>query len=215
MAHGARGDGAPCGRSIGFPSGPPFEPYLRGTPCPTLLREPLFHFASLAVWVLSSGDLRPTPDRDHHACDRRQARDAADRCGQGERSHCLRRAVRRSNSLAARCRAVRAAVVREHPEPTVDGGSQERLGRIQPDLIHIANEPWAFTTVRALRTGRPVVVHGGESLYQEAPLKYRLRRWNTSSRRQVAGYVNWGTTGMRAAEDAGLPRTRPGWGLPG
>lgn len=95
-------------------------------------------------------------------------------------------------------------------------GLRSALDGIQPDLIHIANEPWAFTTVRALRTGRPVVVHGGESLYQEAPLKYRLRRWNTSSRlRQVAGYVNWGTTGMRAAEDAGLPRDVPRAVLPG
>ncbi|MEI2716272.1 MAG: glycosyltransferase family 4 protein [Candidatus Nanopelagicales bacterium] len=90
------------------------------------------------------------------------------------------------------------------------------LDGIQPDLIHIANEPWAFTTLRALRTGLPVVVHGGESLYREAPLRYRLRRGNTSRRlRQLAGYVNWGTTGLRAAEDAGLPGDVPKAVIPG
>ena len=95
-------------------------------------------------------------------------------------------------------------------------GLRTVLDGIQPDLIHIANEPWALTTVRALRTGRAVVVHGGESLYREAPLRYRLRRWNTSRRlRQLAGYVNWGTTGMRAAEDAGLPGDVPRAVIPG
>lgn len=78
------------------------------------------------------------------------------------------------------------------------------------DLVHVHNEPWAVTTHRMVMTERPVVVHSGENLYRSAPRIYRARRFNTTGvLKRVEGYVNWGVTGLREAERAGLPPGTP------
>lgn len=89
-------------------------------------------------------------------------------------------------------------------------GLRAATENFQPDLIHVHNEPWALTSQRMLSTGRPVVLHGAESIFTEAPVRYRLRRaWTGSALSRAAGYVNWGRTGLRAAERAGLPPSTP------
>lgn len=78
------------------------------------------------------------------------------------------------------------------------------------DLIHVHNEPWAVTTQRMVMTGKPVVVHCVENLYREAPTLYRLRRMSMGYvLRRIAGYLNWGETGLAAARMAGLPSATP------
>ena len=80
----------------------------------------------------------------------------------------------------------------------------------EPDLIHVHNEPWAITTQSLVRGGRPVVIHGAENVLLSAPPAYRIRRVGmTSALRNAAGYVNWGATGLRAAETVGLPKSTP------
>lgn len=89
-------------------------------------------------------------------------------------------------------------------------GLREAVGHFDADLIHVHNEPWAVTTQRMVMTGKPVVVHSVENLYREAPTLYRLRRVNTGYvLRRIAGYLNWGETGLAAARLAGLPSATP------
>lgn len=89
-------------------------------------------------------------------------------------------------------------------------GVTRAIEELDPDLIHVHNEPWAFTTQRLMRTGRPVVIHGAESVLNEAPMVYRVRRFGLrNTLKSAAGYVNWGVTGLRAAERAGLPPSTP------
>lgn len=89
-------------------------------------------------------------------------------------------------------------------------GLRSAIADFGPELIHVHNEPWAVTSQRLLRGNRPVVIHGAESILAEAPLRYRLRRIGTRTALQrAAGYVNWGVTGLRAAEGAGLPASTP------
>ena len=85
----------------------------------------------------------------------------------------------------------------------------------EPQLIHIHNEPWAVTCQRLLRSNLPVVIHGAESVLGDAPLPQRIRRVGTrGALRRAAGYLNWGQTGLRAAEEAGLPAETPRAAIP-
>lgn len=105
------------------------------------------------------------------------------------------------------------------------GGSQTRqrmrglqglLHDFSPDLVHLQTEPWAVTSHRVVARGWPTVVHGVENLYRAAPLRFRLRRVNTRYvLHRVAGYLNWGTTGLQAAVAAGLPPETPRSVIPG
>jgi glycosyltransferase involved in cell wall biosynthesis len=89
-------------------------------------------------------------------------------------------------------------------------GLGQVIRSLGPDVVHVHYEPWAMTTLRAIATGVPVVIHAAESLLREAPLALRLRRTGTRhALRSCAGYINWGVTGLAAASEAGLPATTP------
>ena len=89
-------------------------------------------------------------------------------------------------------------------------GIEGLVADLRPDIVHVHNEPWAVTTQRAIRLGPPIVVHGVENLYRAAPVRYRVRRAGTRhALRSVAGYANWGSTGLWAAREAGLPASTP------
>ena len=77
-------------------------------------------------------------------------------------------------------------------------------------LVHLLGEPWSLSALRLVRGQTPVVVHGVENLCAEAPLAYRARRFGVRYvLGRVAGYVNWGESGLRAFAACGLPAATP------
>lgn len=87
---------------------------------------------------------------------------------------------------------------------------ERSLAEYRPDLVHAHYEPWAVTCQRLVRYRWPVVVHGGENRSLDAPWPYRVRRTGCRAvLRRSAGYVNWGSTGLRAFAAAGLPPDTP------
>ncbi len=93
---------------------------------------------------------------------------------------------------------------------TVWHGIRDRIHDFQPDLIHVVAEPWALIAQLAPSWRPPFVIHSAENIIRSAPLHYRIRRLGTARVLQRAsGAVSWGSTGLKALHDAGLPTSTP------
>lgn len=83
--------------------------------------------------------------------------------------------------------------------------------RVDPDLVHLTTEPWSITTLQALATRRPVVVHGAETIFRsgtrfERAIRAALCRLVLP---RLAGYVGWNRSTIRTALREGLPASTP------
>jgi glycosyltransferase involved in cell wall biosynthesis len=91
-------------------------------------------------------------------------------------------------------------------------GLHRLIDDLQPDLIHVLNEPWSVVALQAIRarTGH-VVTHGCENLWdQGSHLEAKIRRRVT--RRVLShssGFVSWNGAGVAWAKRRGLPPTSP------
>ena len=83
---------------------------------------------------------------------------------------------------------------------------------LQPDLVHVLNEPWAVVVFQAIHAqARHVVTHGAESLWdQGSPLEAMLRRHATRHNLcRTSGFVSWNSEGVAWARRWGLPPASP------
>ncbi len=90
------------------------------------------------------------------------------------------------------------------------------LGRLKPDLVHVAIEPWGLPVIQVLaqrrHRGAPrVVAHGAETLPEQGGT---LERWvRLQVLRQTLtwldGYVGWSALAVSAMRRAGLPVETP------
>jgi glycosyltransferase involved in cell wall biosynthesis len=83
---------------------------------------------------------------------------------------------------------------------------------LQPDLIHVLNEPWSVVVLQAIhaRCNR-VVTHGCENLWdQGGPLEAKIRRHVTRHNlSRSSGFVSWNSAGVAWAQRRGLPPGSP------
>jgi glycosyltransferase involved in cell wall biosynthesis len=83
---------------------------------------------------------------------------------------------------------------------------------VQPDLVHVLNEPWSVVVLQAIHArARHVVTHGCESLWnQGSPLEAMARRHATQCNlRRTSGFVSWNSEGVAWARRWGLPPASP------
>ncbi len=83
---------------------------------------------------------------------------------------------------------------------------------LQPDLVHVLNEPWAVVVLQAIHArARHVVTHGAESLWdQGSPLEAMVRRHTTRRNLcRTSGFVSWNSEGVAWARRWGLPPASP------
>jgi glycosyltransferase involved in cell wall biosynthesis len=83
---------------------------------------------------------------------------------------------------------------------------------LQPDLIHVLNEPWSLVVFQAIHARpRHVVTHGAESLWdQGSPLEAMVRRHATRHNLcRTSGFVSWNSEGVAWARRRGLPPASP------
>ncbi len=83
---------------------------------------------------------------------------------------------------------------------------------LQPDLVHVLNEPWSVVVLQAIHAGaRHVVTHGCENLWdQGSPLEANVRGLVTRhSLRRSSGFVSWNSEGVAWARRRGLPPASP------
>lgn len=91
-------------------------------------------------------------------------------------------------------------------------GLRRTVRELNPDVIHVAAEPWAVRVSQALRTGLPVVVHSADNMYthgRRPAVFIRLRRLRSILPR-LAGLVSWNSAGLALARRFGLPPSTPG-----
>lgn len=83
---------------------------------------------------------------------------------------------------------------------------------LQPDLIHVLNEPWSVVALQAIsaRTG-DVVTHGCENLWdQSSRLEAKIRRHVTKHvLSRSSGFVSWNSEGVAWAQRRGLSSSNP------
>ncbi len=86
-------------------------------------------------------------------------------------------------------------------------GLHRVIHSVQPDVVHVKTEPWSLLTGQALASGRPTVVHGAETLYEQAGAFERGVRRAVARRnlRRLSGFVGWSTAAVAAARCWGLP----------
>jgi glycosyltransferase involved in cell wall biosynthesis len=78
---------------------------------------------------------------------------------------------------------------------------------LQPDLVHVLNEPWSVAVLQAIRArAGHVVTHGCENLWdQGSPLEAMARRHATRRNlSQTSGFVSWNSEGVAWARRWGL-----------
>jgi len=79
---------------------------------------------------------------------------------------------------------------------------------LQPDLVHVLNEPWSVAVLQAIHArARHVVAHGCENLWdQGSPLEAMARRrFTRRNLSQTSGFVSWNCEGVAWARRRGLP----------
>jgi glycosyltransferase involved in cell wall biosynthesis len=83
---------------------------------------------------------------------------------------------------------------------------------LQPDLVHVLNEPWSVVVLQAIhaRSNR-VVSQGAENLWdQGSPLEAKIRRHVTRHNlSRSSGFVSWNSAGITWAKQRGLPPGSP------
>jgi glycosyltransferase involved in cell wall biosynthesis len=83
---------------------------------------------------------------------------------------------------------------------------------LQPDLVHVLNEPWSVAVLQAIRArARQVVTQGCENLWdQGGPLEAKVRRLVTRHNlSRSRGFVSWNSEGVAWARRRGLPPASP------
>ena len=83
---------------------------------------------------------------------------------------------------------------------------------LQPDLVHVLNEPWSLVVLQAVHArARHVVTHGAETLWdQGSPFEAMARRHATRHNlRRTSGFVSWNSEGVASARRRGLPPASP------
>lgn len=83
---------------------------------------------------------------------------------------------------------------------------------LEPDVVHVLNEPWALMVGQALgHSSARVVTHGCETLWdQGGRIEATARRLATRRNlRRTSGFVSWNRDGVRWAERRGLPEGSP------
>ncbi|MGA3354466.1 MAG: glycosyltransferase family 4 protein [Acidimicrobiales bacterium] len=84
--------------------------------------------------------------------------------------------------------------------------------KLQPDLVHVLNEPWSVVVLQASHArARHVVTHGAESLWdQGSPVEAMVRRHVTCHNlSRTRGFVSWNSEGVAWARRRGLPPASP------
>ncbi len=80
-----------------------------------------------------------------------------------------------------------------------------------PDVIHVALEPWSLIVAQALRAGRPAVAHAADNIWtfgDRAQKSLRLNRAR-SHLEKLAGMASWNQAGLRLSREFGLSPTAP------
>lgn len=91
-------------------------------------------------------------------------------------------------------------------------GLSRLINELQPDLVHVLNEPWSVVVHQAVHAkARHVVTHGCENLWdQGGRLEASARRHATRRNlRRTNGFVSWNSAGVAWARRSGLPQTSP------
>lgn len=90
-------------------------------------------------------------------------------------------------------------------------GLKQLLLEFRPDIVHIAQEPWALFYLQVPLGSYKVVGHGADNLWIHGnPLEnwIRLRRAQRILPR-LAGFASWNADGIRLAREHGLPSHVP------
>lgn len=85
------------------------------------------------------------------------------------------------------------------------------IATLNPQVIHVLSEPWGLLVAQTLRSGRKVVPHGAETLWEQGQRGERLMRAGTIRRnlKRVAGFASWNKRGVDLARTWGLPPLAP------
>lgn len=88
---------------------------------------------------------------------------------------------------------------------------QSTVSSLRPDLIHIANEPWALVVLQVLRYGIPTTIHGADNQFKfgRGIERYTRTKLLEHNLRRVRGYASWNCRGVKLAEAHGLPMGAP------
>lgn len=90
-------------------------------------------------------------------------------------------------------------------------GLPRLIRELEPDIVHIAAEPWALFYSQVPLDDYRVVGHGADNLWiHGSPVEnfVRLRRARRILPR-LAGFASWNTDGIRLAREHGLPAQTP------
>lgn len=90
-------------------------------------------------------------------------------------------------------------------------GLRRLIRDLKPDLIHIANEPWALFYSQVFVRGPSVVAHGADNIWEHgswAERKLRLLRARRTLGR-LQGFASWNAAGVELAQKHGLDATLP------
>ena len=80
-----------------------------------------------------------------------------------------------------------------------------------PDLVHVALEPWSLIVAQALRAGRPSVAHAADNIWtsgNQAEKALRLNRARSHLGR-LAGMASWNQAGLTLSQEYGLTPSAP------
>jgi glycosyltransferase involved in cell wall biosynthesis len=91
-------------------------------------------------------------------------------------------------------------------------GLRQLVKDLQPDLIHVINEPWSVVALQAINARtRHVVTHGAENLWDRGvPLETKIRRHVTHHNlSRLSGFVSWNSEGVAYAKRRGLSPCSP------